>query len=998
MKKRAFLKCVALTLAAITIFNSVIIAGTAAGLCIHSTNKQLIATDTGYTVVNACTLCGETISDTGYIDDSETLTLYKDKEKTTTYTADELETGFATVTKETELYVDNGVISNSGKDPYWFTFDMNVNALPNINEGSTEGTLINTNSRAYKGWALISMVLNGSYLAPLRFMADGWELESGAEGTTKGEADGYSEIKFYGSSNSYRNMPTAAKIAAGDTVNFALRVNPVNGDYDVYLNNKFVGSGNMTAKSDGSNPYIRLWEDNGTNLGGKIGITNIKFFKENYTAAIHTHLYSPIIDFDDEGFSIYNVCNCGNRIVLPSEKITSLATDGLPHIYDGLGSFSVNSNLYWFVTDINIRHQVKNGALLTFGEDTILEIKDGNISSNGSVITAVTFPITYQVAVKVFNGAYELYINGRPATSGNIDNTTNITCGDEAFGHHVRFLYNKAVLLSEEGVAKIPSYTSDAEIKLCNHSDSNISAIHRIVKKGADGNMKYIYNCTKCGERVYSRLTGDLTNPNNDIVYKNKPSRLLRSELRSFTTDTTRILYLENNVISASAPAYWISFSVTPNSISSPDTGDAGDPNTVIYRGYNMLSVDPSFYPASQLTIIPDGWEKESGANAKTKGTADGIAEVKVLQYSHLTNIGTNNVESRNTTTIAYLEVGKTTDFALRIDPTTGVYDVYVDGEYKATAKKLPTADHFPQIKFHDIDAGNYTYSNVKIAAEERNYSDTVTTMEITAKYTPNTAANTKSYLPVVYIKRIGDNGTKQLDLLYVQERNGKLAVKTSDGMKYLYSKEGEILTVKPTNTEIAIVYDDIKDNVRYYVDGKVGYIDGKIAINVPVYDDEFAALNAKADIIRADYSIVTDINTYAVHPSGLPSIVGFQTHESTGEIRILAGLDMHWYGSVGYTVECYDRDGVLVGTESLENDLVYEKVVAEGKEVYATYYGFKYFSPLKVSDVNYYKYKGYSLIVTPFTKIGSVKYTGEAKKIIVTETGYEYDNDYVAK
>ncbi len=995
MKKSVFIKGIALIIATLTVLSSVVITSTAESLCLHSTTKKLSSTDSGYTIANICMLCGKTVTEEGYIDDSETLSLYKDTAKTP-YTADELEAGFATVTKETALYVNNGVISGTGKDPYWFTFDMKVNTLPNISEGSTEGTLINTNSRAYKGWALISMVLNGSYLAPLRFMADGWELESGAEGTTRGETDGYSEIKFYGESNSYRNMPTVAKVAAGDTVSFALRINPVNGDYDVYFNNEFVGSGNMTVASDGSNPYIRLWEDNGTDYGGKIGISNIKFFKENYTVAIHTHEYSPVIDFDDESFSIYNVCDCGSRIVLPSEKITSLVADGLPHIYDGLGSFSVNSNLYWFVTDINVRHKPADGALLTFGTDTVLEIKDEYILSGESAIAAVSYPTTYQIAIKIINGSYELYINGRLATSGSIDNTTDIICGDESFGHHVRFLYNKAVTLGETAIPKVPTYTVDTDIKLCNHSDGNISAIHRIVKKGADGNMKYIYNCTKCGERVYSRLTGDLTNQNNDTAYKNKTNRILRSELKSLTTDTQKILYLENNVISKTASPYWISFSVTPHSISSPETGDAGDPNTIIYRGYNMLSVDPSFYPASQLTIIPDGWEKESGANAKTKGTADGIAEVKVLQESHLSNVGTNNVESRNAKTVAYLEVGKTTDFALRINPTTGVYDVYVDGEYKASAKKLPTADHFPQIKFHDTDAGNYTYSNVKIVAEERNYSDTVTTVEITAKYTPNTTASTKSYLPVVYIKRVGENETKQLDLLYVQERNGKLAVKTPDGMKYLYDKEGNVFTVGGKETEIAIIYDDIDGHVRYYVDGKVAYIDNKIAINVPVYDAEFTALEAKADVIRADYSIVTDINTYAVHPSGMPSIVGFQSHESTGEIRILAGLDMHWYGSVGYTVDCYDADSKLIKTESIENDLVYEKVVAEGKEVYATYYGFNYFTPLKVSDVDYYKYKGYSLVVTPFTRIGTVTYTGEAKKIIVTETGYEYDNEFV--
>ena len=992
MKKRIFLKGIAFVLAMLTIVSTVVIAGTTEGICLHLTEKKLISTDSGYVIANVCKLCGKTVTDVGYVNDGEKISLYKDVELSTPYSDSELETGFL-LNDETYLYLADGIISRSG-EPYWLSFDLKINALPDIKEGSAQGDLDNTGSRAYKGWSVVCLMINGSFIAPLRLIPDGWEADSGAYGKTRGTVDGVAPIKFYG--DVYRNEPTMVGISAGDDLSFALRVDPVSGRYDAYVDGVFAGNGTMATSGGGNDTSIRLWEDSANDYGGDVDITNVRLFVDDFTEAVHIHEYSQTLEFDDESFSIYNCCECGNRIPLPSGNITSVIADGLPHIYDGFGSFTVEGNMYWFVTDINIRHMPENGSLIKFGTETVLEVRDGYICSDDRTLAAISYPTTYQIAIKIISGAYDLYVNGRLAISGSVNDTVNITLGDESFGHHVRFLYNKAVMLSEEGKAVVPTYTVDPEIKLCNHSDGNISAEYRIVKKGADGYMKYIYDCTKCGERVYSRLTGNLTNPNNDTEYKNKPDRLLLSDLKSFTTNTSRVLYLENNVISASAPAYWISFSVTPNSIASPETGDAGDPNTVIYRGYNMLSVDPSFYPASQLSIIPDGWEAESGANAKTKGVADGIAEVKVLKESHLEIIGTNNVESRNTTTVAYLEVGKTTDFAIRIEPSTGIYDVYVDGEYKASARKATTADLVPKITFHDTDAGDYVYSNVRIAAEERNYSDTVTTVEIKTKFTANTIASTKAYSPIVYIKRVGKTESKQLDLIYVHDRSGKLAVKTADGMKYLYDKEGNIFTIGAKESEIAIIYDDIDGHIRYYVGGRVAYIDNKIAINLPLYDVEFASLEANADVIRADYSIVTDINTYAVHPSGLPKIVGFQTHESNGEIRILAGLDMHWYGSVGYTVECYDRDGVLVGTESLENDLVYEKVVAEGKEVYATYYGFKYFSPLKVSDVNYYKYKGYSLIVTPFTKIGSVKYTGEAKKIIVTETGYEYDNDFM--
>lgn len=216
MNKKIFLKGLALILAIITMLGTVAIIGTAESICIHSTNKELIATDDGFAIANVCVLCGKRVTDEGYVSNNESFMLYKDTAKTP-YTKDELKTGFSPVSKETPLYVDTGVISNTSKTPYWFTFDMTVNALPSLKAGSNEADLTNSNSRASKGWALITMILNGNYLAPLRLMADGWETESGAVGTTRGNVDGYSQIKFYGDNNTYRDKPTITEVKAGDT-------------------------------------------------------------------------------------------------------------------------------------------------------------------------------------------------------------------------------------------------------------------------------------------------------------------------------------------------------------------------------------------------------------------------------------------------------------------------------------------------------------------------------------------------------------------------------------------------------------------------------------------------------------------------------------------------------------------------------------------------------------------------------------------------------------
>ena len=992
--KKSQIKLISLACAVIMMLSCFTAGASADVICLHETEKTLVAEGDGYTVANVCALCGKKVTEEGYVNSGTALNFYSDSANTDAYTDAELAIGFSKASGST-LYTGSNIISSSGT-PYWLTFDFKVNALPDIPEGNAQADLANADSRAYKGWSVVCMIISGSYIAPLRLIPDGWEADSGATGTTKGTTDGKAPIKYFG--NVYREQDTVVDVKAGDSISFAIRVDPVSGAYDVYVDNIFAGSGKMTAKASGTNDHIRLWEGDGNNYGADLDFTNIKVFKDSYTAAVHTHEYTEIIEFYDEGVYKYESCYCGNRNELESEQITAVVADGLEHVYDGLGDFTVNADSYWFVTDVNIRGKISDGALLTFGTDTVLEVSDGKLVSGTSTIGAITYPTAYQAAVEITNNSYSLYINGIYAVSGTLTDAQNITCGSESFGHHVRFLYNKAVKLGETDTPVIPTYTTDPYVQRCDHSDDEITAARRTVRKGADGNMKYIYNCSKCGERVYSRLTGDLTNPHNDTVYKNKTNRMLRSDLASMTAEGQKILYVENNVIGKTASPYWISFSVTPNSIASPDTGDLGDPNTYIYRGYNMLSAEPSFYPASQLRIMPDGWENESGASGTAKGAADGIAEVKILEEPYWDNIGANTVFYRDTETVAYLEVGKTTDFALRIDPATGVYDVYVDGEYKASAKKLPVAEYFPQIVFHDANAGNYTYSNIKVSAEARDYSDTVSTMEIKATFTPDALAKSDSYTALAYIKRVGDSESRMLDLIYAENRNGKLAVKTSEGMKYLYTYKGDVITLGAESTEIAVIYDDINGYIRYYVNGNIPYLDGKLAVNVPVYDAEFAALKTKADIIRANPDIVDEIKTYAVHASGTSRVVGFQSNEITGEIRILSGLDMHWYGLVGYTVECYDTEGKLAGTETVQNNVIYSKVVANDKDVYATYYGFDYFSPLKVTGVNYYTYKGYSLIVTPFTKVGDVTYNGEKVRIIVKEDGYEFDADYRAE
>lgn len=975
----------ALILAIMILVTSLVVPVSAASdsPCNHSTAKKLIKTDSGYTISNVCALCNESVTDVGYVDDSETLNFYKEASKAMAYTADELDIGF-TLSNETCLYVNNDVISNSG-DPYWFIFDMKVNSIPDIKEGSSEGDLTNAGSRAYKGWSVVCMTINGNYIAPLRLIPDGWEADSGASGTIRGAVDGKSPLKFYGSV--YRDESTVTEIKAGDYLNFALRVDPTNGQYDVYVDNFYAGSGKMITSGDGSNTHIRLWEDSANDYGGDIDVSNVIFFKENYTEVPHSHMYSNIIDFSDEGFSIYRTCDCGDKYIVPGEKIDSVVADGLPHIYDGLGSFTVNANYYWFVTDINLRYEASDGALLTFGEETVLEIKNGKILSGASVVAPVMYPTTYQVAIKFINGSYDLYMNGKLVASGVLEDTANITCGDEVFGHHVRFLYNKAVTLGETAKPIVPTYTVDESVKLCYHSDEGVSVEDKILVHTKNG-AKYIYQCSICGERVYSMLNNDLTNPANDTAYKYKPNALMRAEFNSFSTNKPRYLYLEDNVISDTALPYWLTFDVTPSEIPSNATGNLDDPNSRVYRGYGLVSTEAAFIPLTELRVIPDGWEEGNATGAK-KGDVDGKAEVKIIKISDSYHIGMDNLNYRQTQTVAYLEAGKTTSFALRIDPQTGIYDVYVDGTYKATSQKATYSDVNPKIIFHDNGMGNFTYSNIRVCEESMNLDSKVVAIDLEARFDLKKDAFGSSYTALASIKR----GEHKYSFFYVNNKSGSLAFRDKNGeFVALYDFYGNVVTLE-NEKKISVVYDDINNDVRYYVEGELAkYNNGErlsFAEGIKVYDAGFSNAGGENDSLCFNPANVKVVSVSGLCDTDTAEVVGFQSRDDNSNIRIISGVDSLYYMSVGYDIRAYKADGTPYSDKktTISSNAVYSSVIAANEGVPATKFGYKYFSTL-VIDGDFTEYEDSYVIIKPFTTVGGKIYYGKEVRVTILGDG----------
>ena len=982
-------KLTSLMLAVIIIVGSLTLCVSAEDVCLHETKQGIVRNDSGLTICDLCTICGEIVTETGYVKNDGIIMLYKDAARTSAYTQAELEAGFEN-SAGVALYTPAGLLLTTGT-PYWLSFDVKVNSLPTLEDGHAQADLDDTNSRAYKGCSLICTVPGGSYFSQLRVIYDGWEADSGASGTTRGTLDGKVPVNLYADSSGFRDANTVVTLKKGDNIHFDMRLDPSTGAYDVYVGGLYVASGKTGTTANDTSSHIRLWEGDGKGHGGDFDFTNIEVFYDNYTKVEHYHSYTEHIEFYDKGLCRYESCNCGLRNKLDCEQITSVVADGLANIYDGLGEFTVNSDDYWFVTDMNLRGDIEDGSLIKVGGTVILDARDGKLFSGDKAVGMIKYPTTYQIAVRVENRAYQLYVNGKALVSGEVDSASTIVCGSAQFGHQVRFLYNKAVTLGETNTPAVPSYNAGNGVKLCCHSDSGAKASEKLLAHTEIG-VKYIYNCTLCGERVYSMLKKDITNPANDIAYKQSKNALMKAELESFTADTPRYLYVENNVISNTASPYWLTFDVTPNTIPSNETGNLGDPNSRVYKGYALVSTEPAFLPLSELRVIPDGWE-EGNANGTKKGIADGRAEVKVIKPSTESHIGMDTINYRYAETVAYLEVGKTTSFALRIDPKTGVYDVYVDGFYKASSVKESYTDMTPKIAFHDNGAGEYTYSDVRLCQEAYDFGNKIIAIEASVTFAADEASSQNAYTALVAIEQNGE----KYNLFYANNKNGTLEFKDKDGnFNTLCDNEGNIVYLDKAQA-VTAVYDGINGDVRYYVGGKLArYNDGKELVwanEIAVYDSDFVNSDNRYCSIRFDAAKVTNLNITGLGATDTAEIVGFQSHEIGNSIRLLAGLDGAYYGAVGYEVKAYKADGSEYKNGSVvkTSDTLYESIMADGIVIPAQKYGYSYFAALAIEG-DFLGYKDSYIIVKPFTKIVGKTYYGEELRINILDNGrYEF-------
>lgn len=247
--------------------------------------------------------------------------------------------------------------------------------------------------------------------------------------------------------------------------------------------------------------------------------------------------------------------------------------------------------------------------------------------------------------------------------------------------------------------------------------------------------------------------------------------------------------------------------------------------------------------------------------------------------------------------------------------------------------------------------------------------------------------ANAGELLSLVSINRIGASGEVVLPFLAVDE-NGALYLYANGKAEALYDREGNAL-IAADETAISIVYNDKSGTARFYVNRDIPTYgtDAKLAVNVPVANADFLIRSFSDQLITADG--VKLENSFAADDVAA-EFAGFQVGENATALRILAGIDMLYYDSVGFEISLY-ANGSLVGTKTEYAKTVFTAIRADGETITAEERGFRYIAAVKIFDIDRTDWPADTevrFVIKTFATIGEDTLYGTARNIYLSHDG----------
>lgn len=226
--------------------------------------------------------------------------------------------------------------------------------------------------------------------------------------------------------------------------------------------------------------------------------------------------------------------------------------------------------------------------------------------------------------------------------------------------------------------------------------------------------------------------------------------------------------------------------------------------------------------------------------------------------------------------------------------------------------------------------------------------------------------------------------GELSYSLLSVDNATGEIFF-TKDGSRYdICGANGEKYIVGKDAVTLTAIYDSKNGTVRYTIGDKLGYyLDNGTVKNTygTKIVENGGSGNALVGAMYDRFGATTTKLTVAKAKCDAPEIVGTQTSVWDNSIRIITGLDMLYYSSIGFIAERPESE-----TLNIRSNRVFRSISADGATVTASDLGFEYLSALViVGDDNIENMDGKTFTITPIAYIDDVEIQGEPIEYIIT-------------
>ncbi len=265
-------------------------------------------------------------------------------------------------------------------------------------------------------------------------------------------------------------------------------------------------------------------------------------------------------------------------------------------------------------------------------------------------------------------------------------------------------------------------------------------------------------------------------------------------------------------------------------------------------------------------------------------------------------------------------------------------------------------------------------------------FVDTVTVLEATIRNT--VPGKSGSSTDIFRIRKGTYNGSDFIYLLHMANDTGYFSYRSKGTLYYLCDKDGNLYTANSETdwTRVAVVYDAISATMRYTVNNELAYCKTSTAEGAPIgYADNYSVNQLEwnslvPEEVRVRLYVTSGTGTldvanyraYEIDPTATAEIVGSQVSTSGDAIRILAGVDMLHYGTIGFKVEYFDATGKQVGkAQVVDSRNVFLSVVGGGETYLAEELGYRYLTAVAIEGIQ--TPEG-SYRVTPFTTLGGIK------------------------